>query len=304
MKKICLMACGIILAGSALGRVWTSKDGRTTEAELKSFDPASGVATFVRGDGREFKLNSNLLTEADVAYLEEWEQQEKLRRKKAAAEETEKAEIEKAKAGTIVKYVTKGDHGLSYHAYYPKGYAYDRELPILILFSPGGNGRGIIHKFKPAADTHGWIVVGCDGFKNNMDEDVGREYFEEMLPDIEANVCHNPQELYMGGMSGGAWRAYHYSAHFDRPWKGIVACGGWLGGEEYNGLEYPRKMAIAMVNGNDDNGANGWIERDEQTLKKRRCKVEVFNFDGGHVLAPSEVLSRAIEWIIDNREES
>ena len=310
LKGVGLMVVALVLSSAALGRVWTSADGRTVEAELKDYDPASGRVLLVRR-GRKFVLKRDDLSEADQAYLVEFEKQREEEKEKAAAAERERiaaekerAEAETRKAGTVVKRVTAGDHALAYYSYYPQNYTYGQKLPLLILFSPGGHGRGIINNFKQAADAHGWIVVGCDGLKNRMDEELGRERFREMLPDIEKNLPCDPEEMYMGGFSGGAQRAYHYSAEFDRPWKGVVACGGWLGGSDYSGLKYRRKMAVAIVNGDSDNNANNWVDRDSDVLGGRSCKVKLFDFKGGHVVGPPDVLSEAIGWIIKNRKKS
>jgi len=303
MKQSVILLVILALSCPALGRTWASKDGKSTEADLKSYDVASGRIVLIR-NGREFRLHRNQLSSEDIAYLDNQEEQRLQEQKEVAAKEAEIVALENAKAGTVVKYTTDGEHALSYHCYYPQNHAYQTNLPLLILFAPTGRGRNIMNYFKPVGDAHDWIIVGCDGFKNGLDDDIGRKWFEEVLPHIEQNITHDSGELYMGGMSGGASRAYHYSAYFDRPWKGIVACGGWLGGSEYEGLEYRRKMAVAMINGNNDNGANGWVERDKSELGGRGCKVKLFQFDGGHVLPPSDVLIEAVEWIIDNRKES
>lgn len=201
------------------------------------------------------------------------------------------------------RFVAAGKHGVSYHVCYPPGFSADKKYPVLILFSAGGNGRGILDSFREAVAHVGWIGVGCDGFKNKMDEDLGREMFAEALPDIEKRLPIDPDRMYLGGMSGGAWRAYHVSAWFDRNWKGILACGGWLGGEEYYNLKYPRKMAVAMINGDKDSGANSWSGRDSKVLDRRGCRVKVFDFPGGHAIAPAEVLKEAIAWVRETSEK-
>lgn len=284
-----LLMIGVsLLCACAFGRVWTAKDGRKTEAELVSYDSGTGSVVLLRKDGRKFTVPQDGLSDMDILYLKELEA---------------KREEEDRKAGTVVEYTTDGDHSLRYHCYYPEGYGYRKEFPLLILFSPGGSGKGILTNFKAVGDRHDLMVIGCDGFRNNLDADLGREWFDELLPHIDKTVPHKPSELYMGGFSGGALRAYKYSAYYDRPWKGIVACGGWLGGSKRSGLDYRKKMAVAIVNGNNDKNANNWIEHDKSQLKDRRCKVEVFHFDGGHVVGPSEVLVEAMQWIIENRDD-
>lgn len=61
----------------------------------------------------------------------------------------------------------------------------------------------------------------------------------------------------MGGISGGASRAFTYSERRDsRPsarGKGIVSMGGWLGGKDRSMC--PTRMAVAIINGDKDGGA-------------------------------------------------
>ena len=262
----------LILGGTATGRTWTAIDGRTTEAELKSYDSASSKIVLVTKGGREFTLEKSQLSDMDQTYLDQWEAQ----RLENEKQEKEKFEAENAKAGTVISYHTDGKNKLSYYCYYPKNYTYQKKLPMLILFDPGGNGRGIMNAFKAVGDAHDWLIVGCDGLKNGLDDQLGKEWFAEMLPHIENSIPHNAEELYMGGMSGGAERAYHYSALFDRPWKGIVACGGWLGGSEYSDLKYRRKMAVAIINGDNDANANSWIEKDSSVAQRPQLQDQDF----------------------------
>jgi hypothetical protein len=102
-------------------------------------------------------------------------------------------------------------------------------------------------------------------------------------------------------MSGGAVRALHYTALFDRPWKGVISCGGWLG-KEFD-LEYRKGMAVAWVNGDKDNNANGWVAQDSEVLKRRKCKTKLFPFPGGHVIGPPDILTEAMRWAQENAKE-
>ena len=69
--------------------------------------------------------------------------------------------------------------------------------------------------------------------------------------------------------------------------------------EEYD-LKYARRMAVAWVNGANDKAANGWVEADSAVLKKRGCKTKLFQFPGGHVVGPPEVLTEAMQWVAEN----
>lgn len=289
MAKLVLSATLLVLSGAspaAHARTWTSAEGQSIEAELVDHDSSARKVTIRRSDGREFILPVDRLSEKDRSYLAEIE-----------AKRQRELDTVRQKAGTVETHTSDGEEAVRYHVAYPGNYDPEKRPPLLILFSPGGNGKGILKSFREAAGKAGWIAVGCDGFKNNMDEEAGHRMFSEVLPHIENTVVHDNRFLFMGGMSGGAWRAYHYSARFDRPWKGIAACGGWLGGSSFYDLDYPKGMAVAIINGDKDKGASSWADRDTEVLEECDCEVRHFKFPGGHVVGPPEVLKEALQWM-------
>ncbi|MDE0836854.1 MAG: hypothetical protein OSA84_10935 [Akkermansiaceae bacterium] len=122
--------------------------------------------------------------------------------------------------------------------------------------------------------------------------------FTAILPQIEAAVPHDEKRMFMGGTSGGAWRSYHYSAQVPRPWAGILASGGWLGGEQWYDLPYPR-MRVAMVNGDKDYAAIGVMKKDTEVLHRADSVVSVHAFEGGHQMPPPSVLTKALRWLLE-----
>ena len=70
-------------------------------------------------------------------------------------------------------------------------------------------------------------------------------------------------------------------------------------GPDGNALETGKKMRVAIVNGDKDEAANSYVERDQGILEKRRCEVKVFKFPGGHVVAPPDVILTAMQWIAE-----
>jgi hypothetical protein len=148
---------------------------------------------------------------------------------------------------------------------------------------------------KAACEELGWIGVGCDQFKNGVDDSLLDPKWDEVLPAIEKTVPHNPDLLYLGGMSGGALRSYDYAEKTLRPWKGVLAFGGWLGNKE--GLGSPDKMAVARVNGDNDKNANAWIDNEDPIFKRAKANVRNFTFPGGHVVAPPQVILEAMRWL-------
>ncbi len=284
----------VLLLGPMLeARTWTSTDGRTLEGELVEYDPESGKVRIRRADGREFTLPKDRFSAEDGEFLA-----------KHQAEIQAKLDAAKARAGVVERHMTSGEHKASFHVYFPKSYEGRGKLPMLILFSAAGRGEELLRKFIEPADELEWILVGCDRLKNRMPEKEADAIFSEMLPAIEEAVPHDPELLYLGGISGGALRAYDFSGRFDRPWKGIVACGGWLGGEGKRQDDYRPKMAVAIVNGDNDKAANSWVASDTEVLKRHKCRVKLFHFPGGHEVGPPDTLLEAMKWIVENQRDS
>ena len=290
MKRFTLIFAALSLSlAFAEERTWTSSDGRTLRAELLSYNIEAERVTIKTSANKEFTLPFDKISEEDRAYLRELAEKEK-----AKLEELKKAAAEKA--GKSVKETT--DAGNSFHVYYPQSYSLEKKPSVLILFSPGGGGAGIMRNFKQGADKLGWVLVGCDNLKNGQDWDEGKVIFNDLLAAIEERV--DPGRLYVGGMSGGAMRAYLYTAVIERPWKGVIACGGWLGGGKNHELKFTKKMAVAIVNGDTDKNANLYIESTKKVFERRGGKVEVIMFPGGHTVGPPDVIEKAMTFVHEN----
>lgn len=282
--QVLLMISSLPLATGGEIRQWSNRSDRTITAEFIGFDAAANKVTIKLENGKEVTIGVDTLSEADQTWLSE--RQRKL---------DEAAASLKANAGKIVRYQSDGEQPVSYHVYWPTGYDPSNPPAMIILFSPGGSGTGILGPVTDACEKLGWIGVGCDTFRNSSDEAVLDAKWRELLPHIEKTVPHNPDLLYLGGFSGGALRAYDYSESTARPWKGVLAFGGWLAGKPT--LKCAPKMAVAIVNGDGDKAANSNIPNDEKVLRAARCDVKTFGFPGGHAIAPPEVVSEALEWI-------
>ena len=284
MKHLPLIFFALALPLLAQDRTWTSEDGKQLVGEwLRD----SGESVVLKIKDKEFTIPLTRLSEAD----REWVSQ---RRKELEEKKKEFAAL----AGTTKAYPKNADQPVTFHVYYPTKYSPVTPPPMIILFSASAHGKAFLESFTQSCEEMGWVGVGCDTFKNGVDDSILDPLFGELLPIIEKTVVHDPERLYMGGISGGAARALHYTAKFDRPWKGIISCGGWLG--RAFDLEYREKMAVAWVNGDDDKNANGWIDKDDAVLTKRGCKTKVFHFPGGHEIGPPATLTEAMKWVQEN----
>jgi predicted esterase len=271
-------------------RVWTFKSGQKLRAAQLSYDAATGEVVLLIKDSEKSTIEFDELSPIDQAWLVEWSQIEQ-----------EMDVLIDALGGRFEHYVAEGEFTTDFYVYYPTICETNRDRPMLILFNAGGKAARYLKLFVEAAEIHGIVMVACSEFYNTPNDEGDPEMlkrFKELLPVIESTVPHDPKRVFMGGNSGGAMRAYNYTAQIERPWAGVYANAGWLGGYEYYDWPYPSGMRIAMVNGNNDH-ANRWLERDGKLLSSKGNTVVVFSFDGGHQSAPPKSRSKALEWLID-----
>ncbi|QQL46016.1 hypothetical protein G3M56_005400 [Sulfuriroseicoccus oceanibius] len=265
----------------------------------------SGRVWLKLAGGKEVATPFENLSAADQTLVRELykkAQEKELADQKAAelaAEKKRAAMRERWKPGEVVSCTTKGDHRVTYHVYVPTSFDFDQPPPMIYGFSPSGNGRGILGQLRESAEKAGWIVVGCDKLKNSMgNRELELLLEDEILADVAAEVPHDPERVYLSGASGGAMRCYDIAhRRIDVQFAGIIAFGGWLGGSDYQSRKYPKRMAVAIVNGDKDEGANAWVQSDIEALKRYRWEAKHISFPGGHVVAPPAVIDQAIEWI-------
>jgi predicted esterase len=271
-------------------RTWTYKDGSKVFAHITDWDNKSDIVTFVDDHGKTITAKRDDLSLVDQAFVRRWFMiHDKM--------ETKLAEL----GGTMTHLQFSHTYTTDYYVYKPSTYKADGSAPMMILFSPSGNGYGMMLRHFEAAEKAGFLLVTLDVFKNRDDQDESLARFLELLPILE-QTPHDPKKLFMGGTSGGAWRSYDYSGQVDRPWAGIYAAGGWLGytfDEDYLDDHVHHGMKVAMVTGDRDHAAARFVPRDSNYLTKTaNCDVAMFAFEGGHQVPSYDSQVEAFEWLL------
>jgi dienelactone hydrolase len=291
-------------------RTCTSTAGQTIEAEFLNVE--NGRVILRGADGKRMNVSYDALSEDDQAFIVELYKkfkEETEKAKKEAEEQVEKEKAEKKAAflakwppGKIVDRVTTNGTETAYYVYIPSSFDPDNLPPLLYTFSPGGNGKGALRKVQQSAEKAGWIVVGCDKLQNNMEETTGHKIEDDLFSCVAADVPYDHKRVYLSGMSGGGMRSYQIaSRRQDLKFTGILAFGGWIGGKvRQKDLKLPKGGGkVAIINGDEDKNANSWVESDSETIRKKKWKVNVFNFLGGHIYPPAEIIDQAISWMLE-----
>ena len=300
----CLAACSAALAES---RAWKTTSGKEIEAEYVR--SSIGVVTLKTPEGKQIRLPLSRLSSEDRAYVRKKLKETPAPAKKSSARRRMRSSrgspqvVARMKPGETFARKADGKTGITYHVYVPTSFEKGAPPPLIIAFSPGGNGMQMVKALKASAEKVGWLVAGCDKLKNGMDSNTKHRMQNEVLDDIMKSVPHQIDRRCLAGFSGGAMSCYGLSVKGRRPehYFGILAFGGWLGGRSFQGRNYSPNIVIAQINGEKDKGANAWIERDAATLTKKGCVVRVFKFPGGHGIAPPRVIDEAIAWLQEER---
>lgn len=284
------------LFGNSDTRDWTLNSDKTLHAELVSYDPETGQVLLKFNDLEDSVFRFEDFSIIDQAWLVEWVEFE-------AQLHLQVAEM----GGQFEHLVTKGNYPTELFVYYPtSAQIATKPLPAMILFHPGGKAARYCLRHMEAAETSGMILIACGSFRNTGDdflqESAMLARFKDIFPEILERVRLDPKRIFMGGTSGGAWKAFHYSAWVKYPWAGIYSNVGWLGGKKYYNLPYPGGMRVAIVNGNQDRAANGVVNADSALLQKAGNKVAVMMFEGAHQVPPVDAQIKAFNWLLENED--
>lgn len=282
--------------GNSDERNWKLKSGKVLRAELVNVDEAIGQVELLVDDKHRVTKKIDQFSEVDIAWMYEW-----------LNIQDELNVLNERVKGVVEHSVCKGKFETDLHCYYPSSYKKEEayKAPLMLLFHAGAKSRRYLYRHMEAAEATGFVVISLGQFRNTGDdpekEAAFLERFKEVFAHIQKSFMYDPKKVFMGGISGGAWKAYHYSAWVEYPWAGIYANGGWLGGEKYYEEDYAKGMKVVMVNGNNDH-ANRCIEPDTKILSKHQCEIAVISFEGGHNIPPPKTQKRAFEWLLKTEE--
>ncbi len=120
----------------------------------------------------------------------------------------------------------------SYQVFVPSVDPDFRQMPLLVLIDPHGDGKTAVAGFKEAAQKYQAVVVASDLIKNNDPNFI--QEIEDLIADAK-NRYPVGNVLFVGGFSGGARMALDYA--LSHPVAGVLACGALAKQEDVRAIQ-------------------------------------------------------------------
>lgn len=198
----------------------------------------------------------------------------------------------------IEKVVCRNDTQQSYALYLPSGYRPDKHWPILYAFAPDARGKIPVERFQEAAEKYGWIVAASLNSENgSMQQSM--DAAKAMWDDTHARFRINDKRIYTTGFSGGArvaaWAAYLC----DGCVAGVIGHGAGFHEEITPKRSTPASSIRFIFYGTigTDDFNFGELRNLDEVLTVIKIPHRVTTFAGGHMWAPKEICTRAVEWM-------
>ena len=96
----------------------------------------------------------------------------------------------------------------SYELYVPESYSEEENSPLVVCLSPTGEGDLFSSALYPAAEEHGFVVLGSNDFASNRSSAEFLPRLYSAIEDAKKNINIDEKRVYLCGFSGGAVATY------------------------------------------------------------------------------------------------
>jgi tetratricopeptide (TPR) repeat protein len=196
------------------------------------------------------------------------------------------------KGETVEKVPCRLDKTQTYSLYLPSNYVPDKHWPILYALDAGARGVVPVERFKEAAETYGYILVGSNNSRNGPVKIV-QDAVNALLVDTQTRFSVDLQRVYVAGFSGGARAAVQVGLAMKGKIAGIMAFGAGFPPDMPPTAATPFAMYIA---GGDEDFNFPELRALDGTLKELQIPHFFETFRGGHEWPPALVCTHALEW--------
>lgn len=188
-------------------------------------------------------------------------------------------------AGSITTLSCKLNVANGYEVYLPKTLSDSARYPVLIFFSPDGNGKIPVLKYQELADKWEFILIGSNYTKNGMEAQLAMKGANELVTDVKSRFNVDGARVYLSGFSGGA-RIAGGLALSRMDVTGVICCSA----------SPPADLAPRGYVGIAGLGDMNYLEmkKFQKNVKPTSALSELLVFDGKHEWPPVSVFENAM----------
>jgi hypothetical protein len=184
------------------------------------------------------------------------------------------------------------DTSLTFALFLPPQYEKGKPCPLLLLFSPSGDGLSPVNLFSAEASKNGFILAGSNNSKNGMPFDQTYSIYRAMMADLSSRFSINNKAIYLGGFSGGS-RVAGAVAITEGGIAGVVGCGAGLPNID----QKPKNpFSYLAVVGIQDFNYSEMMQLNE-SLELAGFRHHLLEFDGIHQWPPKMLIPDIFTWL-------
>lgn len=186
--------------------------------------------------------------------------------------------------GVVTTLSCKLDVTNTYEVYLPTSLSDTAVYPVVVFFSPQGEGKVPLEKYKMIAEEWEFILIGSNYTKNGMDANLAMTGANNLVNDVLSRFNVDPARLYLSGFSGGA-RIAGGVALQRMDVTGVICCSATP----------PESVAPRGYVGVAGLGDMNYLEMKKfQSAQTASSLSELIVFDGKHEWPPVQTMENAM----------
>lgn len=136
------------------------------------------------------------------------------------------AQPSRARPGVVSdSLLSDADPSQAHAVFLPSSYRADRSWPVLFLMDPRGRAMVPLERFRPAADSLGYILVSSWNTMSDGPDEPNVRALNAMLADAAATWSVDARRYYLVGFSGTARLSWSFAYQIPRNVAGVIGFG-------------------------------------------------------------------------------
>lgn len=186
--------------------------------------------------------------------------------------------------GVVTTLSCKLDVTNTYEVFLPSTLSDTAVYPVVVFFSPQGEGKVPVEKYKSIAEEWEFILIGSNYTKNGMDANLALTGANTLVNDVLSRFNVDGARLYLSGFSGGA-RIAGGVALQRMDVTGVICCSATP----------PESVAPRGYVGVAGLGDMNYLEMKKfQSAQAHTTLSELIVFDGKHEWPPLQTMENAM----------